>query len=257
MNNWFIRTINSSIGQKYLMSLTGLFLCTFLVVHLVGNLQLLIDDGGYKFNKYALFMTTNPLIKTVSYLLYATILFHAVKGIALALYNRKARPVKYAVDPGPQTASWASRSMALLGTVIFLFIVVHMYQFWFTYKFGSIPWVEYKTELTTGTHTANAIAKPEGGNMISFTEDGVETFISKDLYFITKESFKNPLIVLFYIIALAAVAFHLWHGFQSAFQSLGADHPKYFDFIKKVGQLFSVAIPAVFALIPLYMLILK
>ena len=95
--NWFVRFLTSSIGKKLIMSLTGLFLCLFLVVHLAGNLQLLLDDGGEAFNIYAYMMTHNPLIKAVSYGTYFFIILHAIQGIILAIQNRKARSSRYAV----------------------------------------------------------------------------------------------------------------------------------------------------------------
>ena len=131
--NWLIKTFSSSIGQKILMALTGLFLSTFLVVHLTGNLQLLIDDEGYKFNAYAKFMTGNPLIKVASYITYLSILFHAFKGLWLASKNRAARPKGYKKYAGKANSTWMSRSMGVLGTIILVFIATHMWQFWYQY----------------------------------------------------------------------------------------------------------------------------
>jgi succinate dehydrogenase / fumarate reductase cytochrome b subunit len=147
--SWFTNFLTSSIGRKLIMSLTGLFLVSFLVIHLIGNLQLLYDDGGEKFNLYAKFMTTNPLIKTVSYLLYAGILLHAIQGFALWAKNRKARGGQsYAVKVtrAVNTNSWAARNMGWLGTVIFVFILLHMYQFWLQMKLGNVSYVSYEGE---------------------------------------------------------------------------------------------------------------
>jgi len=92
--------LKSSLAKKYAMALTGLFLCLFLVGHLLGNLQLFVPglEGQTAFNEYAKFMTTFPLVKVLSYLTYASVLFHVVDGIALTLQNRQARPVRYAVE---------------------------------------------------------------------------------------------------------------------------------------------------------------
>lgn len=133
--SWLIKTFSSSIGQKIIMALTGLFLCTFLVVHLLGNFQLLYDDGGYKFNAYTKFMTSNPLIKIASYVTYFAILYHAFQGLWLAYKNQSARPKGYKKHPGNATSTWSSRNMGVLGTIILVFIVVHMQQFWYEYKF--------------------------------------------------------------------------------------------------------------------------
>ena len=122
--NWFSKFLTSSIGQKVIMSITGLFLILFLVIHLIGNLQLLKNDGGESFNIYAAFMAHNPLIKVVSITLYASILLHAIQGILITLKNKGARKQKYLVS-NTQTTSFASRQMALLGTLIFVFICLN------------------------------------------------------------------------------------------------------------------------------------
>ncbi len=108
--NWFTKTLTSTIGQKIIMSLTGLFLILFLLVHMSGNLQLFNDDGGESFNIYAYFMTHNPLIKTISYGLYFFILLHTIQGIALAAKNRSARKVKYKVAKYPSASLFISCS---------------------------------------------------------------------------------------------------------------------------------------------------
>ena len=127
---WLTHYLTSSIGRKLTMSLTGLFLILFLIVHLVGNLQLLKDDEGMAFNKYTYFMTHNPLIKTISYGLYAFIILHTIQGILLWLANRKAKGQTYAVKAIPPGVNWASQNMALLGTLILFFLIIHMGDFW-------------------------------------------------------------------------------------------------------------------------------
>lgn len=225
--SWFSRFLTSSIGRKLVMSLTGLFLIIFLLVHLTGNFQLLMDDGGRQFNLYAKFMTTNPLIKTVSYLLYAFILLHAIQGIAIWLKNRAARGGRgYAVSHR-NGASWPSRNMGWLGVVILVFILVHMYQFWLQMKLGVLPKVEID------------------GQMV------------KDLYTPVAAAFSNIGFVIFYVISMAVIAFHLWHGFQSSFQTLGLNHKKYTPVIMTIGRIYSVAIPLGFALIPVYFFLFK
>lgn len=208
------------------MSLTGLFLTSFLVIHLIGNLQLLADDGGKAFNVYAKFMTSNPLIKTISYLLYASILLHAVQGIILWRKNREARGSQgYAVKAvrAAHTSAAAAVNMAWLGIIVFVFICLHMYQFWLQMKMGNVPMVTY-----------------EG-----------ETY--KDLYTITAVAFANPLYVVIYVLSMVVIGIHLWHGFQSAFQTLGLNHRKYTPLIQKFGKVFSILVPALFALIPVWM----
>ncbi|MBU6324875.1 MAG: succinate dehydrogenase cytochrome b subunit [Bacteroidetes bacterium] len=249
----------SSIGRKVLMALTGLFLILFLVIHLLGNLQLLKADDGYAFNKYAWFMTTNPLIKTVSYLLYATILLHAFKGLYLAYTNRKARGSKsYGAYNGNANSHWTSRNMGILGTLILAFIIGHMSDFWWEYKFGDIPWTKYETSITDETTIATDITAENHGAHIRMGVAGdKEVFITKDLYKETAEAFEQGWLVALYVLAMAAIAFHLWHGFASAFQTLGMNHPRWNPLINGIGKAFSVLVPAAFAIIPLYVYLLK
>jgi succinate dehydrogenase / fumarate reductase cytochrome b subunit len=122
--------LKSSIAKKYWMALTGLFLCLFLVGHLAGNLQLLMPDSRLQFNQYALFMTSNPIVKILSYVTYISILFHAIDGIILTVQNKKARPIGYAKSDAGANSSLPSRSMAVLGTLILVFIATHMVNFW-------------------------------------------------------------------------------------------------------------------------------
>ncbi|MCM4155150.1 succinate dehydrogenase cytochrome b subunit [Gramella sp. AN32] len=224
--------LKSSLAKKYWMAFSGLFLCLFLVGHLFGNFQLLLPVGDAardQFNEYALFMTSNPLIKVLSYLTYFSIIFHAIDGLMLTIRNRKARPQGYVNFKPSANTVWASRNMGVLGTVILAFIVVHLYMFWGQMKFG-----ELKDNLYT---TAN--------------DQEVA-----DLYTLTIQTFQDPQMgliwAILYGIAMLAIAFHLSHGFASGFQSLGVNHPKYNGFIRKIGYAFAVLIPLGFAIIPFY-----
>lgn len=220
---WLINFFTSSIGRKLIMSLTGLFLILFLVVHLAGNLQLLKDDAGASFNAYAYFMTTNPLISTIAWGNYFFILLHAFLGLVIWYKNRAAKGSKYAVRSNAEV-TWASKNMALLGTLILAFIFIHMGDFWFKMKQDVVPYI-----------------------MIEGMDHKV-----KDLYSQVSHTFSNPLMVAAYVVGLATLAFHLWHGFQSAFQSLGINHPKYSPIIKGLGKAYAVIVPLLFAVIPLY-----
>ena len=223
--SWFFGFLTSSIGRKLIMSLTGLFLISFLVIHLIGNLQLLANDGGEQFNLYAKFMTTNPLIKTVSILLYASILLHAFQGFYIWRKNRAARGSRYAVKVTRATGTngWAASNMGWLGTVIFIFILIHMYQFWLQMKLGNIDMAVY---------------------------EGQEV---KDLYAIVSVAYENIGYVIFYVISMIVIGLHLDHGFQSAFQTLGLNHQKYTPAIKFLGRAFSIVISIGFAIIPIWM----
>lgn len=220
---WILQFFTSSIGRKIIMSLTGLFLILFLAVHLLGNLQLISNDDGEAFNVYSDFMSHNPLIQLISKGNFFFIILHAVQGIVLYFKNKKAKGSKYAVSP-KNGSSWASRNMALLGTLILAFILMHLGHFWFRFKFGSeLPMVNYD-----GNDVINAYAS------VSYV-------------------FSNPLWVALYVVGLIALAFHLLHGFQSAFQTLGLNHKKYTPLISFVGTAYAILIPIGFAIIPLYM----
>ncbi|MBK8228557.1 MAG: succinate dehydrogenase cytochrome b subunit [Flavobacteriales bacterium] len=216
--------LGSSLAKKYWMALTGLFLSVFLIAHLAGNLQLLdmSPEGQLKFNAYAKFMTTFPVVKAVSYLLYFSILFHAFDGILLAIQNRKARPVRYAKENAGSNRSWASSNMALLGTLILVFLVIHMKGFWYEMHWGAL---------------------------------GLDADGNKDLYAVVAAAFSELWYVALYVVSMAVLAFHLLHGFQSSFQSLGLNHPRYTPVIKNVGVFFGVVVPILFALIPVWMFV--
>ncbi len=220
--------LKSSLAKKYWMALTGLFLCLFLVGHLAGNLQLLLDPitAQEQFNAYALFMTTNPAVKILSYITYLSIIFHAIDGIILTIQNNKARPKSMAYQYVKASANsvWTSRYMGVLGTLILIFIVVHMSDFWREMHF------ELKEDY-----------RLKDGTMV------------KNLYLEVKEAFENVWYVFFYVLCMIPLGFHLSHGFSSAFQSLGINHSKYNKLIKTAGMLFCIIVPMLFAIIPLYL----
>lgn len=210
------------------MALTGLFLCLFLVGHLLGNLQLLStgEDARQAFNEYAKFMTTFAPVKILSYLTYFSILFHTVDGIMLYIQNRKARPEKYAYTKPGTNSKWASRNMALLGTLVLFFIVSHMKSFWYEMHWGEIP-----TQMVEGEAL-------------------------KDLYAVVLAFFKDESMGLvwtsIYVVSMVALAFHLSHGIQSAFQSMGVNHRRYTPIIKAAGMGFAILVPLAFAAIPVF-----
>lgn len=275
--------LKSSIAKKYWMALTGLFLCLFLAGHLAGNLQLLVPNNALNFNQYALFMTTNPAVKLLSYLTYISILFHAIDGILLTIQNKKARPVGYAKTDG-SSSSFASRNMAVLGTIILVFIVTHMVNFWAKMHFDkNMPLMTKTIEVQgqkqvfyVGTQTgqyfpvdqvAKESEKAEQAMMpkqfviknrteLYYNQVDVKTAdLYKDLYKITLDFFKDAKYGLYftigYVLAMLALAFHLWHGFQSAFQSLGINSSKLTPVIQFFGRAFAIIVPLLFAIIPI------
>lgn len=223
---WIIDFLTSSIGRKLTMSLTGIFLILFLTVHLIGNLQLLAGDGGEAFNIYSEFMGGNPLIQTISIGNFFFILLHTVQGILIAVTNKKAKGTKYAVAPKDKT-SWSSKNMALLGTLILAFILMHLGHFYFQYKTGAA-----------------------GLEMVTY--DGV-TMI--DSYQRVVTVLTNPIWMAAYLVGLLVLALHLSHGFSSAFQTLGLRHKKYTPIISGLGIAYSILIPLGFAIIPIYLYI--
>ena len=221
--SWLTKTLTSTLGRKVIMALTGIFLILFLAVHLTGNLQLLKNDNGEAFNIYAEFMSTNPLIQFVSKGNFFFIILHVFVSIFLTRKNKQARPVAYKVPVKSGTSSWSSRNMGILGTLILVFLIIHLKGFWYEMHFGEIPYKNY---------------------------DGYE---ARDLYAVVNEAYSQWYWVVVYVIGMFAVAFHLSHGFQSAFQTLGLSHVKYSPAIKFVGVAFAILVPAGFAAIPILM----
>jgi succinate dehydrogenase / fumarate reductase, cytochrome b subunit len=220
---WFTRFLSSTLGKKLLMALTGLFLVLFLAVHLAGNLQLLKGDGGRAFNVYAEFMSTNPLVQFISKGNFAFIIIHIVWALFLSIQNRKARgSVGYAVTTG-KSSIWASRNMGILGTLVLIFLVVHLRHFYGEMHFGSMSTVTY---------------------------EGKEV---RDIFSVVDHWFTKGWYVGLYVFCMGALAFHLWHGFASAFQTLGLNHLKYNGVISFVGKAFAIIVPALFAWIPIAM----
>lgn len=242
------------------MALTGLFLSLFLIVHVAGNLALFKSDGGLAFNQYTVFMTSFVPIKIISYLLYATIVLHALNGFYLVYRNQQARPVKYESRKDTRSTSWASRNMGVLGTVLFIFLVTHMINFWYQYKFGDMDWKTYVVEATTDKvikEETIPAAEAAAQHLKPATMDymGNKIIICKDLYSAVAAAFKNPAIVAFYVLSMLGLSYHLLHGFQSAFQTFGIRRKRYEGLIKGVGTLvFAILIPALFAAMPLYFL---
>ncbi len=220
--SWVTKTLSSTLGRKLVMALTGLFLILFLIGHVSGNLLLLKNDGGEAFNIYAKFMTTNPAVKLLSYLTYISIIGHVIYSIILTRKNKAARPVGYSVSKASTNSSTASRNMGVLGTIILLFLIVHLQSFWYQMHWGDLPIVEYNGESY------------------------------KDLYSIVSFAFQNELMVAGYVIAMGFLGYHLSHGFASAFQTLGLNHKKYTPAIEAFGKLFSIVVPVLFAIMPLY-----
>lgn len=201
------------------MGITGLFLISFLLVHCFLNSLIFLNDGGVTFNEGAHFMGTNWIIRAMEIVLFAGLLAHIFQGYRLLVLNRAARPVRYAVNNGAANSKWYSRSMGLLGTLLLIFLIVHISKFWVASRFTGIPTVD-----VNGNH---------------------------DLFAMMVETFSNPALVALYVFSMGSLAYHLLHGFASAFQTLGWNHKKYTPIIKALGVWYSILISLIFAAMPL------
>ena len=215
MSNTPSNFFQSSLGKKLLMSFTGLFLISFLIVHCFLNALIFVNDGGVTFNEGAEFMAHNPVIRVMEVVLFIGIIWHVVQALILTIQNKKARPIQYAVPAGSVSSKWYSQSMGLLGTLILLFLILHLKHFWVVSRLTD--------EISSGKET---------------------------LFGEMKEVFANPVVVIIYVLGVISLAYHLMHGFQSAFQTLGLNHKKYTPVIKSIGFWFSIIIPLIFAAMP-------
>lgn len=209
----------SSLTKKFIMALAGLFLIVFLFVHLSINLLLLFDSSRELFNKAAGFMVNNPLIQTFQWVLFAGFIIHMIYGLILQFQNWLARPVRYKVEGYSHTSPF-SKFMIHTAVIILVFLVIHLINFFFVAKFGEVDHIMY----------------------------GDQVF--EDMGMLVIQKFQIPGVVIFYVLALIFLAFHLHHGFQSAFQSMGWNHSRYMPFIKGVSTFISIVVPLGFIAIP-------
>lgn len=207
---------STSVGRKVLMALSGFFLMFFLLQHLLTNMLSVVSADA--FNEVSEFMGTNPLIQFVLQpVLFFGIIFHLIMGMRLEAQNRKARPIKYAMDNRSAYAPWVSRNMIITGIMIMLFMALHMVHFF-------VPSIN--AHYITHEHL-----------------DSYEMVVNK---------LANPVYFGIYIIAFIFLALHLMHGFQSAFQSVGFNHNKYTPTIKKLGYLYAIIIPLGYIIVAVY-----
>lgn len=202
------------------MSITGIFLVLFLAVHCGINSLIFFNDGGATFNAAAHFMGTNIIIRTMEVGLFLGIILHIVQAIVITAQNRKARPIGYKVSNPSANSSWYSRSMSLLGTLILLFLIIHIKQFW---------WVSRITGLEE-------------------TADG-----TGNLYGEMQSVFKHGWVVIVYLVGVVSLLWHLIHGFRSAFHTLGLTVGKYAGPIRNTGIVYSIIVTLLFALMPVSM----
>lgn len=207
-----LKVFYTSVGRKLVMALTGLFLCTFLLEHLYGNLLLYKLDGGKAFNEYSEFMAGNMLIRTIEFGLFGGFIIHILDALFITMSNKKARPVSYAVNHQSKNSTWFSRNMGLTGSIILFFLIVHLRTFFFPHRFGA-----------------------------------PDTSMSYDV----ANAFQTNWYAALYLIAMVILGAHLNHGFQSAFQTVGANNQKFRKSLKSFGTGFALLIMIGFASFPI------
>jgi succinate dehydrogenase / fumarate reductase, cytochrome b subunit len=205
------------------MSISGLFLMLFLVVHLATNLLLIIPDGGEMYNKAAHLLATTPALKAVEILLALGFIFHILYASILTLKNRKARPVGYAKSGSNELTTWSSRNMYVLGFIVVIVLAIHLINFFIKLRFGEVPYVVY-----------------DGEKMHNSFELVSQFFVSYWWY------------NLIYIAWAIFLGFHLTHGFWSAFHTLGLNNSKWIPRLQVVSYIYAVIIAVGFTIIPLY-----
>ncbi len=216
---WTKQFFSSSIGRKFAMALSALFLIIFLLQHFTINVTSTFSANV--FNELSHFMGTNPLVQFVLQpILIVGVVFHFMMGFVLEIKNRNSRDVKYAINKGSANSTWMSRNMIWSGLFILFFLGFHFYDFW-------IPEMNYK--------------------YIQFKPEDPDRYYEEVVHM-----FSNPVRVIIYCLSFVFLALHLLHGFQSSFQSIGVRHDKYSPAILKLGKIYAVAIPAGFIFIAAY-----
>ena len=223
LSNWLIRALSTSVGQKLVMGATGLLLCGFLAVHLAGNL--LLFQGAEHYNKYAHKLHENELLPLAEAGLLVLFLLHIILAFTTTAWNTGARPVGYREKQSKLTGGLMIQPhnfMFLTGVVVLGFLLLHL---------SDMRMAEWDFRLThdpTATPAENAL-----------------------------RVLKDPISATVYMLGSLVLGFHLLHGFQSAFRSLGLNHPKYTPYIAKLGILFAAVIGLGFASLPFWFYIVK
>ena len=214
---WFFKFINSSIGKKIMMAVTGSFLLIFLMIHLVGNITLFF--GPNAFNGYVKALdVVKPLIRVVEVVLLAAFLIHILNGLKLWIENKKARGTGYKINGSSANSTVFSRTMLLTGSIVFIFLVLHLGTFFWRFN----------------VHDPTGLAHEH------------------EYFQIVVDFFSYWWYSLLYVIAVLLLGFHLNHGFQSAFQTFGWNHNKYTPLIKKIGTIYAIVMAVGFASMPIY-----
>lgn len=225
------QAFTSSIGKKVVMGFTGIFLIVFLVVHVGINACIFADlfdptENGAMFNRAAHFMGSTVLIRILEVGLFAGFFLHIIQGLMLEFANRSKRKLGYAVQLGNKGSKWYSRSMGLLGTILLIFLIIHWWHFWVPARFTGSEAFEMGMENNVGMH---------------------------NMFYLMTLTFKELWVVILYVVACISLAYHLLHGFQSAFRTIGVHNKKWITLIQVVGLGYAIIVPLVFALMPIAM----
>lgn len=217
---WFLKFLNSSIGKKFMMAVTGSFLLIFLIIHLVGNITLFF--GADAFNTYVSTLdVVKPLIRVIEVVLLGAFVLHIFNGLRLWLENKRARGITYKVNGATENSTIFSRTMAITGSIILIFLISHLATFFWRFN----------------------VHDPMGLATHHQYYDVVVYFLSMWWYSIL------------YVVAMIFLGYHLNHGFQSAFQTFGWNHNRYFPTIKKIGTIYAIIMALGFASMPIYFLL--
>jgi succinate dehydrogenase / fumarate reductase, cytochrome b subunit len=215
--SWFSQAINSSIGKKFTMAVTGACLILFLAVHLVNNLTLYL--GPDIFNKVVKNLDgIKVLVRVVEAVLVLSFFLHILNGIRLWLENKKARPILYMINASSKNTDVFARTMIWSGSIIFIFLVIHLRTFWVFFNLG---------------------------HPLALTHNYYEIIV---------EAFQSPIYSGLYVVAILLLGFHLKHAFHSAFQTFGWDNVKYLPILKRLGMIFTIIVVLGFTSIPIYFL---
>jgi len=207
--NWLVNTLKSSIGKKLMMAVTGLCFCSFLILHLAGNL--ILYSGRDAFNSYAEKLhSLGSIITMAEFGLLFFAIIHILIGATLFYQNLRARPIRYSINKWAGGRSIGSVTMPYTGLLLLIFIIIHLLNFHFIEK-----------NDTT-------------------------------IFQIVTDTFAKPGYIAMYVAAMIVVAIHVSHGFWSAFQTIGANHPKYMPVIRGLSIVFSIALGVGFGFIPIY-----
>jgi succinate dehydrogenase / fumarate reductase cytochrome b subunit len=217
---WFLKFLNSSIGKKFMMAVTGSFLLIFLIIHLVGNITLFFGPGA--FNGYVSALdVVKPLIRVIEVVLLAAFVLHIFNGLKLWLENKRARGTTYKVNGSKENSTIFSRTMAISGSIILIFLVSHLATFFWRFN----------------------------------VHDPMGLATQHQYYDVVVYFFNIWWYSILYVVAMLFLGYHLNHGFQSAFQTFGWNHNRYFPTIKIIGTIYAIIMALGFASMPIYFLL--